>query len=110
MFDIQLYLDLPEEPNDCIYENYRDKILINPQVFTHLLKYNHKEEMKNIYVLHISLYDKYGDDWADKICFIDEKIRDAIKLLYVRDYPGKDLIITKQKERKDLYKNIRVTE
>ena len=110
MFDVQSYLELPDEPNNCIYEDYRDKILINPVVFICLLKQSRKEEMKNIHMLHISLYDKYGEDWADKICFNDEKLRDAIKLLYIRDYPGKDVINSKQRERKDLYKRIMTTE
>lgn len=108
MFDIQTYLDLPENPYDCTYEDYRNKILLNPEIFTHLLKYNHKEEMKNIHTLHICFHDKYGEDWVDKICFIDKKLRDAIKLLYINDYPGKDIITTKQKQRKELYKNSQI--
>ena len=77
MFDIQIYLDLPENPCDCIYENYRNKILFNPEIFTHLLKHNHKEEMINIHALHISLYNKYGEDWVNKICFIDNRLKNA---------------------------------
>lgn len=109
MFDVQMYLDLPENPCNCIYENYRDKILLNPETFTNLLKHNHKVEMKNIHILHISLYDKYGEDWVDNICFIDERLRDSIKLLYIKDYPGKDIITIKQKQRKELYKNNGIT-
>ena len=104
MFDIQKYLDLPENPSDCIYENYRNKILLNPEIFTRILKHNHKEEMKNIHTLHICLYDKYGEDWVNNISFTDEMFRDAIKMLYIEDYPGKDVIISKQNQRKELYK------
>ena len=104
MFDVQSYLDLPNEPNNCIYENYRDKILINPTIWTRLLLQNRKEEMKNIHMLHNSLYDKYGEDWVDKISFIDEELRNAIRLLYIKDYPGKDLLISMQTERRELYK------
>lgn len=110
MFDIQMYLNLPENSCDCIYENYRNKILLNPRIFTHLLKHNHKEEMKNIHALHICLNDTYGEDWVDKICFTDEKLREAIKLLYIKDYPGKDIITSNQKQRRELYKNNRVVE
>lgn len=106
MFDIQSYLDLPEEACNCIYENYRDKILLNPDIFTHILKHNHKEEMQNIHALHICLYNKYGEDWVNNISFIDENLKNAIKLLYIKDYPGKELIIQKQQERKNLYKKI----
>ena len=104
MFDIQMYLDFPEDSRDCTYENYRDKILTNPKIFTCLLKYNHKEEMKNIHELHICLYDKYGEDWVDKISFINEQLRESIKLLYISDYPGKDMIIKEQHKRRELYK------
>ena len=105
MFDVQSYLDLPENPLNCIYENYRNKILVNYHSLINLLKYNHKEEIQNIHALHIALYDKYGENWVDHISFSDEKLREAIKLLYIKEYPGKDMIVTKQKERRELYKN-----
>lgn len=63
--------------------------------------------MKNIHALHICLNDKYGEDWADKIHFINEKLKESIKLLYIKDYPGKDIIITNQNQRKELYKKIK---
>lgn len=110
MFDINEYLDLPDDPKECVYENYRDKILVNPTISGRLLKYNRKEEMKNIHKLNVCLYEKYGEDWVEKICFIDEKLREAIMLLYIRNYPGKDLLIAMQKERRELYKNFKSTE
>ena len=105
MFDIQAYLDLPENPYDCVYENYRNKILLNPGIFAHILKHNHKEEMQNIHALHLSLYDKYGENWVNKISFIDNNLKNAITLLYIKTYPGKDAILAHQKQRKELYKN-----
>ena len=100
MFDIKEFLELPEDPCNCVYEKYREKILINPLIGTRLLKQNHKEEMKYIHALHVCLYEAYGEDWVDKVSFIDGNLRDAIKLIYIKEYPGKDVIVKMQNERR----------
>lgn len=110
MFDVQEYLNLPEAPCNCVYEEYREKILINPLIGTHLLKHNHKEEMKYIHTLHICLYDAYGENWVDKVSFIDGNLRDAIRLIFIKDYPGKDVIVKMQKERRELFQRNRTTD
>jgi hypothetical protein len=107
MFDIEVYLDLPEDPKDCIYENCRNKILLGPEVFTRVLKHEHKVEMKNIHVLHLGLYEKYGEDWVDNICFLEENLRSAIKLVYPKEYSGKEAILSRKSEMRELYKQER---
>lgn len=68
---IDMYLDLPNNPKECIYEEKRDSWFC--YAYGVQPRFSNKQDMLHIHSLNILLQYTYGDEWIDLISFNDEK-------------------------------------